>query len=371
MKSFTNLIQDVQKPGLCHRCGGCVTFCSAVNFAALEMDSEGKPRYADEDKCIECGLCYTICPEIDELNEETRQNIKWSPPIGRVIETAIARATDSDIRARATDGGVVTALLVHLFKTGKIDGAIVTRQTGPFQREPFLAMSEADLRDAAGFSFETSQGMQRFSDFYITYSQFREFNPLIQEGLQRVAFVGTPCQIRAVRRMQLLNIVPADSIKYCLGLFCSGNFVFGDKERDKIAKIGGFQWADVKKINIKTDLIIHLESGETKNVMLDELEFMKRFACYFCPDYSAEYADLSFGGIGAGEGWTTVITRTPVGRAIMADARSRAIELDQQDKKPTGASQALKQVRSWSANKRKAAEKNRQSLGKKYPDLQK
>ncbi len=371
MKSFTNLIHDVQKPGLCHRCGGCVTFCSAVNFGALELDSEGKPRYADEDKCIECGLCYTICPEIDELNEETRQHLGWSPPIGRVIETAIARATDSTIRDRATDGGVVTALLVHLFKSGKIDGAIVTRQAGPFQREPFLAMSETDIRDAAGFFFDTSQGMKRFSDFYITFSQFREFNPLIQKGLQRVAFVGTPCQIRAVRRMQLLNIVPADSIKYCLGLFCSGNFVFGEKQREKIEKIGGFKWADVSKVNIKTDLIVHLNSGETKTVMLDELEFMKRFACYFCPDYSAEYADLSFGGIGAEEGWTTVITRTPVGRAIIADARSRAIEVDQQGKKHSAVSSALKQVRKWSAKKRELAVKNRESLGKKFPDLQK
>jgi coenzyme F420 hydrogenase subunit beta len=337
MKSFTNLIHDVQKPGLCHRCGGCVTFCSAVNFGALELDAEGKPRYA--------GLCYTICPEIDELNEETRQTLGWSPPIGRVIETVIARATDQSIRAKATDGGVVTALLVHLFKSGRIDGAIVTRQTGPFQREPFLAMSEADIRDAAGFFFDTSQGMKRFSDYYLTYSQFREFNPLIQKGLQRVAFVGTPCQIRAVRRMQILNIIPADSIKFCLGLFCSGNFVFGEKQRDKLAKIGGFQWDDVSKINIKTDLIIHLNSGETKHIMLDELEFMKRFACYFCPDYSA--------------------------RAVMADARSKAIEVDRQEKQPGDAAKALKQIRTWSASKSKAAEKNRKSLGKKYPDLQK
>lgn len=371
MKSFTDLIQDVQKPGLCHRCGGCVTFCSAVNFGALELDSEGKPRYADEEKCIECGLCYTICPEIDELNEETRKSLGWSPPIGRVIETVIARATDPAIRAKATDGGVVTALLVNLFKSGRIDGAIVTRQTAPFQREPFLAESESDIRDAAGFSFDTSHGMTRFSDYYITYSQFREFNPLIQKGLQRVAFVGTPCQIRAVRRMQTLNIIPADSIKFCLGLFCSGNFVFGEKQREKIAKIGGFQWEDVSKINIKTDLIVHLNNGETKNIMLDELEFMKRFACYFCPDYSAEYADLSFGGIGADEGWTTVITRTPVGRALMADARSKAIEVDRQAKQPKLAARALKNIRTWSARKCEAAIANRKSLGKKFPDLQK
>ena len=109
MKTFSNLIDDVQKPGLCHRCGGCVTFCTAVNYGALELDSEGKPRYADEAKCIECGLCHSICPEIDELDEETRKSSGWTPPIGRVIETSIARAVDPKIRKKATDGGVVTA----------------------------------------------------------------------------------------------------------------------------------------------------------------------------------------------------------------------------------------------------------------------
>ena len=110
MKTFSDLIEEVQKPGLCHRCGGCVTFCTAVNFGALKLDSEGNPRYADEDKCIECGLCHTICPEIDELVEETQKRLAWQPPIGRVLETSIARSTDANIRQRATDGGVVTAL---------------------------------------------------------------------------------------------------------------------------------------------------------------------------------------------------------------------------------------------------------------------
>ena len=370
MKSFTNLIQDVQKPGLCHRCGGCVTFCSAVNYGALELDSEGKPRYADQDKCIECGLCYTICPEIDELDEETKQGLQWSSPIGRVIETSIARATDPTIQAKATDGGVVTALLVHLFKTGRIDGAIVTRQTGSFQREPFLAESEEDIRRAAGFFFDTSHGMKNFSDYYLTYSQFREFNPLIQKGLHRVAFVGTPCQIRAVRRMQTLNIIPSDTIKFCLGLFCSGNFVFGEKQQTKIAKIGNFQWKEVRKINIKEDLIVHLNNGDVIKIVLDELEFMKRFACYFCPDYSAEYADVSFGGIGAAEGWTTVIARSPVGRAIEADAKSKeAIEDNRQGDFQKSRSQALNKVKAWSAKKKDAALKNRKTLGHKFPGI--
>jgi coenzyme F420 hydrogenase subunit beta len=370
MKTFSDLIEDVQKPGLCHRCGGCVTFCTAVNYGALELDAEGMPRYADEDKCIECGLCHTICPEVDELIEETQKRLAWQPPIGRVMETSIARAADNKIRKKATDGGVVTALLLHLFKSGRIDGAIVTKQTGPSMREPFLAVSEEDILSAAGFFFDTSQGMKRFSDYYSTYSQISQFHPLISKGLQRVAFVGTPCQIKSVRRMQTLNIMPSDSIKFCLGLFCSGNFVFGKKEQQKIAKIGGFQLKDIKKINIKDDLIVHLNSGEVKTIMLDELEFMKRFACYFCPDYSAEYADVSFGGIGAEQGWTTVITRTPVGRAIVADARSKkAIEDNREGNYQKLNAQALKKVQKWSAKKKDAALKNRKTLGNKYPGL--
>jgi coenzyme F420 hydrogenase subunit beta len=370
MKTFNDLIEEVQKPGLCHRCGGCVTFCTAVNFGALELDAEGNPRYADEDKCIECGLCHTICPEIDELVEETQKRLAWQPPIGRVLETSISRSTDANIRQKATDGGVVTALLVHLFKSGKIDGAIVTKQTGPFMREPFLALSEEDILSAAGFFFDTSHGMKSFSDYYLTYSQIREFHPLIEKGLQRVAFVGTPCQIKSVRRMQTLNIIPSDSIKFCLGLFCSGNFVFGETEQKKLAKIGDFQFEDVKKINIKEDLIVQLNSGEIKTVMLDELEFMKRFACYFCPDYSAEYADVSFGGIGATDGWTTVITRTPAGRGIMADARSKkAIEDNRQGDFKKQHSQALKKVKDWSAKKKVAAQQTRKTLRRKYPEV--
>ena len=52
MKTFDDLIQEVQEPGFCHRCGACVAFCAAINYGALELDSEGQPRYGDKDKCI-------------------------------------------------------------------------------------------------------------------------------------------------------------------------------------------------------------------------------------------------------------------------------------------------------------------------------
>jgi coenzyme F420 hydrogenase subunit beta len=364
METFFNLIQEVQKPGRCHRCGACVTFCNAVNYGALELDEDGKPRYGDIEKCIECGLCYSICPEIDELEEITRQRVAWSAPMGRVIGTTIAQAMDSEIRERATDGGVVTALLEHLFATGRIDGAIVTKPVGPYQRSPWLATSIEEVREAAGFFFDTSHGMKHLSDAYVTYSSIEEFAPMVRKGLTRVALVGTPCQIKAFRRMEALGIVPSDSIKFCFGLFCSGNFVFGDSEREQLAQEHGFEWSDVSRINIKEEFQVHLKKGDILRIPVEQLDFMKRYACRFCGDYSAEFADISFGGIGAPEGWTTAITRTPLGRAAVADARGKVFEELVCTEGENTISQALSTVQAWSARKKKMARQFRREAGK-------
>ena len=364
MKTFFNLVQEVLKPGLCHRCGGCVSFCTAINYGALELGEEGMPRYSDMEKCIECGICYAICPEIGELDEEIKRKASWSAPMGRIIGTSVARAKDPEIRKRATDGGLVTSLLLHLLDSGHIDGAIVTRKVGPFKREPWLARSREEIIQAAGFHFDTSHGMKAFGDAYSTFSpSVHELAPMARAGLRRVAFVGTPCQIKTVRKMEALGIVPSDSIKIHLGLFCTGNFSFGSEQRRMLEDIGNFRWVDVRNINVKESLRVHLQNGEIRSIPLEDLDFMKRFACRFCDDYSAEYSDLSFGGIGASQGWTTVITRTPLGRAVFHDARGRNLEEYTYEDDKQFASQALKTVEKWSDKKKETATENRKDLG--------
>ena len=110
---------------------------------------------------------------------------------------------------------------------------------------------------------------------------------MIKKGLKRVALVGTPCQIKSLRKMQVLNLIPSDSIKFCFGLFCSGNFTFGIREQQQLSDIAGFSWEDVSRINLKDKLIITLSSGENKTIELEQMEFMKRYACHYCSDYSA------------------------------------------------------------------------------------
>jgi len=105
MKTFSDLIEEVQKPGLCQRCGGCVAFCTAINYGALELDEEGKPRLKSAENCVGGGLCYSICPETHELDEEVKKLVNWNAPMGRVLDAFVARAINPAVQERATDGG--------------------------------------------------------------------------------------------------------------------------------------------------------------------------------------------------------------------------------------------------------------------------
>ena len=319
--SFDNLLNEVIDQNLCNRCGGCVSFCSANGIDALKIGKDGYPEYADKDKCLEDGICYLICPKTIELEEEVKDKYNWKYPIGDWQDIFSARSTDTEILESATDGGVVSSLLLYMLENNFIDGAIVSKRTESCGRIPMIAKNRNEILNAAGSFWSEATHLDELGNVYSScFPVIKVIKESAGKDMKRLALLGTPCQIKAIRKMQAMNIVPSHLIVFTIGLFCMQCFTLEDLIKKDFAKKHNIKIEDIRKVNIKDHLILHMNSGLKMQIPLEEVEQIAHDACLACSDFANDYADISAGGLGSDDGYTSVIVRNSIGKQIYSEA---------------------------------------------------
>ncbi len=314
LKIFGNLLTEVIRKNLCVGCGACVAVCPV---RVIEMkDVEGKDQQPTlVGKCILCELCYYQCPMIppsvgekDIFGREKNEKENF----GVMLECYSARSKKEEVLKVAQDGGVVTSLLAHGLQAGLIDSAVVSGVSpkDPWKAEPEVVISADELLKKAGTRYTVSPTLLGL------WSAVEGFSK------HEVAIVGTPCQIRAVRKMQKTF---KGALKYGLrtaltiGLFCMESFY-----HDQLIKTYLPQKTDISKISkfqIKRGkFIVDSEGQRVLEVPLAEVKAYARENCHHCDDLTAELADISVGSIGSPDGWSTVIIRTEMGKKIFDSA---------------------------------------------------
>jgi len=323
IKTFSDLIKEVHNKGICQLCGGCVSFCSSADYNVIDFsDINSPPHYINEDNCLECGICYYICPQTHILDESINKLYKFSDfnsmSLGFVEEIRSCQSTDAEFLKFGIDGGVVNSIINFLIQKKIIDGAIVARKNAPFSRESIIAYTKQDLIDASGIKLDISQQLKEAQKL-TTYT--RSISKLTHFKSKKLALVGTPCQIYTIRCMQDLEIIPSENIELCLGLFCYESFSFDANKIKQFEKDFKIKFEDIEKINIKEKVMIKLKGtapGEKiTSIPFDRLKDYMRPSCNSCRDFTNIYADISFGGLGSHEKFTTVITRTDKGKKIL------------------------------------------------------
>ena len=186
-KTFDDLKKDVIDTGLCVSCGTCEAVCP-INVIELQ---DGVPKLVG--KCIECSICYADCPsasfDIDEMDKRVfgRTRNEKEKLTGIYQAAYIARATSTDIQEHAQDGGVVTALVSQFIDDGG-DGVIVAglEEDKIWVPKPIIAKTRDEVVKAAGTKYTTSPSMVGLKQ------------AVKEEKLQKVAIVGTTCQMRGL-----------------------------------------------------------------------------------------------------------------------------------------------------------------------------
>ena len=70
-------------------------------------------------------------------------------------------------------------------------------------------------------------------------------------------------------------------------------------------------------MNIKGVFQIWMKDGSYHEIDLTECHQWTREGCTSCPDFAAEHADISTGGIGKDNDWTLTIVRTELGEEVI------------------------------------------------------
>lgn len=226
---------------------------------------------------------------------------------GKYRSVVSARATDEGIRSVAQDGGTVTALLCHARETEEIDGAVLTYKADErWTPGQCIATTVRDIKKAAG------------SVYALSPSVFQLKAAAREAGLEKIAYVGLPCQVVAVRKMQLYPFGGrhvGDRVKYVIGIFCSENF-HPESLRTIVEGHAGIPIEDMRKMYLAKGKFNVISHGETRQVSIKKASRYAQDGDHVCPDLVAEYADVSVGAIGSEPGWNTVFLRTRRGKEL-------------------------------------------------------
>ncbi len=330
-KHWKHLYQEIVATEVCVGCSACVVSCPhdvIEMLPTLRPDQKDKERPRDfcEHGEASCSLCAMAClrlePAIDKIEDMMfgRRRKHPSEIYGQQREMWLGRTTSEEIRKVGQDGGVVSSIIGWMLDNGELDGACVAMPDPekPWYDKPAVVRNREDMLKSSGSRYT-------YCNTPLALKEAAEMK------LKKVGVVGVSCESTAMREMAAEGIKRWSRMtKFVAGLMCNETFKYEEFIFDIVRDRYKVDVDKIVKINVKGDVYVTLTDGTDVRIPLDECKVVSNDWCHHCPDFAAEHADISFGGIGL-SGWTMCIIRSEYGQ----DVWSRAVEAGIIETKPT------------------------------------
>jgi coenzyme F420 hydrogenase subunit beta len=317
---WAHLFREVVTSGLCTGCAACIVACPYDVLGYDDTAGRYRPFHVEADGGAEdcthgakgCTLCTRACARFRDWETEIDTFLFGRERLDEEVfgvsqEVVLARAADPAVSGAGQDGGLVSAVLIYALENDVIDAALVSYLEGDgstWKAIPGVATTREQVLAAAGSRYTYSANPLAYAD-------------AIAGGAERIALVGMSCQasappVMAARRAGKV----ARRFVLTIGLLCSKTFddaIFPELFEARY----GLVRSEIVKMNIKGVFQVWMRDGSYHEVPLKEAHAWTREGCKACPDFAAEHADISTGGIGAFGDWTITVVRTDKGRELM------------------------------------------------------
>lgn len=313
----------------CTGCGACASICPANAIEMVEDIRNGVyAPHITKSRCVHCDICMSVCPgyhvDFKELNKNIFNQDLLDDKIGCIYGSYLAYSTDNTIRIKGQSGGFISSFLIYCLKNGIIDGAIVTRmnKSNPLRPETFIATDPNDILEASKSKYCPVPAVNIIKDLIKVSGRF--------------AFVGLPCHIHAIRKMQKINNDIDKKIILCIGLFCNKtlNFHFQQYLINNASinreSLRNFFYRDKETNGWPGEIRVVLKSGQIivlpKEWRMQAKPLFTPLRCYLCFDQLNILADISVGDpwlpiqpIDIRTGISVVITRTEFSNRLVSE----------------------------------------------------
>jgi len=297
------LVEDVQRRGICIGCGACVDLCPYFK------NYRGKTALLFPCTLAE-GSCHAYCPmaevDLDELSLKMRHKPYDGSPLGPYMHILTSRAGKNMPQSPYQSGGTVSALITFALKEGVIDAAVLTGREG-LVPSPKLVTEPEEVLKCAGSKFMASPTLAGL-------------NQGAKKGFRRMGVVGTPCQALSVTQMRNNPMNKddfVDPVELVVGLFCT----WAVDTRGFLPLLSAYaEGTSIIGIDIPpppSDIMVAHTAKTRFEIPLDMIRPLIPRACRICPDMTAEWADVSVGVLEGKPEWNTLIVRTEKGRQLV------------------------------------------------------
>ena len=237
----------------------------------------------------------------------------YDQDLGQVRTAYAAHSMDTEVLAHASSGGVMSQIAIHLIETGRVDKVLVTDfdyTSGP-RAHSRLARSRSEVLSAQGSKYcpvELSQVVQE-----------------IRDSVDRVAVLGTPCQIAGIRNIQKVDPEFSRKIVLCVSTFCGGIKNYHNLHR--LSEAHGIAPERVRRFRFRGggqpgSMLIQDEAGTTVEhpypAYVGLTGISKHQRCHLCVDATGELADIACGDAwlprfrSCAKPWSIVLARSEV-----------------------------------------------------------
>ena len=216
----------------------------------------------------------------------------------------------------------MTTLLTALLTAGAIDGALVAKPSDdPARAVEGRGHGRDERRGAAG-----GRGLVLQPDHGARGARPRG----------RRAAGGPPHRAWSARRARSRDCARCslrpwptgahrvDAVSLTIALFCTKCFDYEALVVRELARTRGIDLDEVARIDVTRGRFT-VDDVHGRRVVDEPVRAFLGAAlkgCNECADFAGRAADLSVGSVGSADGWTTVLVRTPRGRAMLDVARA-------------------------------------------------